>query len=118
MEAEVSAAAAGHEIDLDNSSLTTAFATVVMLLSGCPATVTDCTSVAPVHESDTGSGQNFSASRAVDISLYALEGDDLTLAQDLATTIVAAGGGTIRHRDVARIELPMDRSNHSGTWPS
>ncbi|MBF6211341.1 hypothetical protein IU433_07285 [Nocardia puris] len=74
------------------------FATAIMLLSGCPATATDFTPAPTVPD----------APRTLDISLFALADDDLTMAEDLTTVALAAAGA---------LTLRLDRTLHLPALP-
>lgn len=70
-------------------------ATAVMLLSGCP-TIAHAT------------GPRLDFSPAVTVSLFGFAEDDLTLAEDLTTAVLAASGALIsRHRSTLDLFLPL-----------
>ncbi|WP_216903223.1 hypothetical protein [Nocardia alni] len=78
---------------------TGAFEAVIMMLSGCPTAVVDSLGHAERHAT-ASSTRSVVRNRpdSVLISLFALDDDDITLAEDLALTIVAHSSGRILHR--------------------
>ncbi len=76
-----------------------AFEAAIMMLSGCPTAVVD--SLGHAERYATGASTRSAVRNKPDsvlISLFALDDDDVTLAEDLAVTVVAHSAGRILHR--------------------
>ncbi|MFF0488455.1 hypothetical protein ACFYTQ_05465 [Nocardia sp. NPDC004068] len=91
----LAAAAAGRRVP---GAALTDFATAVMLLSGCP-TVGTVFDPAPVA----------SPPRVITVTLFALPGDDLTLAEDLAEVTIT-GAGVVAFRCETTVLLAGERA--------